>query len=143
MPAAPIAHLQQLFELQVPEAELMLAAGLDFGKTPQKPALLSTRSVAVLCHNASDTTAGQSSHAKISDLPDRQVDTWVVPNTVHRQHSLSKKVKTPMLCAHSGKPLLLLGANHVLIGLDFQAGYVPGQHKVTAPVELRAALFSW
>jgi len=42
---------------------------------------------------------------------------------MYRQHSLSKKAKTPMQCAHFGKLLLLLGANHVQIGHDFQPGY--------------------
>ena len=44
--------------------------------------------------------------------------------------------------AHFGKLLLLLGANHVQIGHDFQPGYVFGQHKAAEPVELRTALFS-
>ena len=49
---------------------------------------------------------------------------------MYRQHSLSKKAKTPMQCAHFGKLLLLLGANHVQIGHDFQPGYVFGQRKL-------------
>ena len=46
-----------------------------------------------------------------------------------------------MQCAHFGKLLLLLGANHVQIGHDFQPGYVFGQHKAAEPVELRTASF--
>ena len=49
---------------------------------------------------------------------------------MYRQHSLSKKAKTPMQCAHFGKLLLLLGANHVQIGHDFQPGYMFGQRKL-------------
>ena len=49
---------------------------------------------------------------------------------MYRQHSLSKKAKTPMQCAHFGKLLLFLGANHVQIGHDFQPGYVFGQRKL-------------
>ena len=61
---------------------------------------------------------------------------------MYRQHSLSKKAKTPMQCAHFGKLLLLLGANHVQIGHDFQPGYVFGQRKAAEPVELRTPSFS-
>ena len=44
--------------------------------------------------------------------------------------------------AHFGKLLLLLGANHVQIGHDFQPGYVFGQRKAAEPVELRTPSFS-
>ena len=62
---------------------------------------------------------------------------------MYRKHSLSKKAKTPVQFAHSGKLLLLLGANHVQISHDFQTLattsniiHVFGQRKASESVEL-------
>ena len=123
----------------------MLAVRLDLGKHSEsqlRPPLAQSQCLVTSGHTASDATARQSSCANISDQPNEQVDTQAVPNIVYRQHTLSKKVKTPLQCAHSGKLLLLLGANYVQIGHDFQTRYVFGQRKAAEPVELRTASFS-
>ena len=59
-------HLQQLFELQEPEAGFMLAVGLDFGKQSRSQLrlpLAQPPGFVTSGHNASDATARQSSRA--------------------------------------------------------------------------------
>ena len=61
-----LRHLQQLFELQEPEAGFMLAVGLDFGKQSRSQLrlpLAQPQGFVTSGHNASDATARQSSCA--------------------------------------------------------------------------------
>ena len=117
----------------------MLAVGLDFSKQSRSQLrlpLTQSQTFVTSGHNASDVTARQSSRANAKRKTSLRQAPTARPRNMYRQHSLLKKAKTPMQCAHFGKLLLLLSANHIQIGHDIQPGYVFGQHKAAEPVEL-------
>ena len=126
--------------------DLCSPSGSTSASNIQKPASPSTRSIshkALLPQAITPQTRQQGSlhvltpkerpHRGRHRPQDREICNGSTPSRRRR--------RLPSM-AHFGKLLLLLGANHVQIGHDFQPGYVFGQRKAAEPVELRTASFS-